>query len=86
MQITIDLPDTLAIQIQEQIDGPYATLSEYIQHLIQQDQARKVEISEDDLEEDSIEEIREGLYIGWQQALSGNGNPVSQLWEGMDVD
>ncbi len=33
-----------------------------------------------------IEEIREGIYIGFQQALSGNGNPVSRLWDGMDVD
>jgi hypothetical protein len=37
-------------------------------------------------EDTPIEEIREDLYIGWQQALSGKTNPVSQLWEGMDVD
>ncbi len=44
-------------------------------------------ISEEEEPEDTpIEEIREDLYIGWQQALSGKTNPVSQLWEGMDVD
>ncbi|MBW4618209.1 MAG: hypothetical protein KME17_02330 [Cyanosarcina radialis HA8281-LM2] len=37
-------------------------------------------------EEDSIETIREGLYRGWQEVLTGKTRPVSQLWEGMDVD
>ena len=35
---------------------------------------------------ESIETIREGLYQGWQDVLKGNTKPVSQLWEGMDVD
>lgn len=44
-------------------------------------------ISEDEeLEEDSIETIREGIYQGWQDALTGKTHPVSQLWEGIDVD
>jgi hypothetical protein len=45
-------------------------------------------VSEDEDEpyDTPIEEIREGIYIGFQQALSGNGNPVSRLWDGMDVD
>ena len=33
-----------------------------------------------------IEEIREGIYRGWQDVLAGRIKPVSQLWEGMDVD
>ena len=33
-----------------------------------------------------IEEIREGIYRGWQDILAGRTKPVSQLWEGMDVD
>ena len=33
-----------------------------------------------------IEEIREGIYRGWQDVLAGRPKPVSQLWEGMDVD
>jgi hypothetical protein len=33
-----------------------------------------------------IEEIREGLYQGWQDVLAGRTKPVAQLWEGMDVD
>ncbi len=33
-----------------------------------------------------IEEIREGIYRGWQDVLAGRTKPVSQLWEGMDVD
>ncbi|MBW4622195.1 MAG: hypothetical protein KME17_22930 [Cyanosarcina radialis HA8281-LM2] len=41
---------------------------------------------EDELEEDSIETIREGLDRGWQEVLTGKTRPVSQLWEGMDVD
>lgn len=41
---------------------------------------------EEDMEEDSIETIREGIYQGWQQARTGKTYPVSQLWEGMDVE
>lgn len=45
-------------------------------------------ISEDDEEpyDTPIEEIREGIYRGWQDVLAGRTKPVSQLWEGMDVD
>ena len=42
--------------------------------------------SEDDIEDTPIAEIREGLYQGWQDVLAGRTKPVSQLWEGMDVD
>jgi hypothetical protein len=41
---------------------------------------------EEDLEDTPLEEIREGLYQGWQDVLAGRTKPVSQLWEGMDVD
>jgi hypothetical protein len=37
-------------------------------------------------DETPIEEIREGLYQGWQDILAGRTKPVAQLWEGMDVD
>lgn len=37
-------------------------------------------------EDDSIETIREGLYQGWQEVLMGKIHPISQLWEGIDVD
>ncbi len=38
MQVTIDLPEHLIEYIQTQITaGPYATVSEYIQALIEQD-------------------------------------------------
>ncbi|NJL89096.1 MAG: hypothetical protein HC916_04290 [Coleofasciculaceae cyanobacterium SM2_1_6] len=37
-------------------------------------------------EDDSIETICEGLYQGWQEVLIGKTHPVSQLWEGIDVD
>jgi hypothetical protein len=44
-------------------------------------------VSEDDEPYDTpIEEIREGIYRGWQDVLAGRTKPVSQLWEGMDVD
>jgi hypothetical protein len=44
-------------------------------------------ISEEESDDDdSVETIREGLYQGWQEALAGKTHPVSQLWEGMDVD
>lgn len=42
--------------------------------------------TEEDLDDTPIETIREGLYQGWQDVLKGNTKPVSQLWEGMDVD
>lgn len=41
---------------------------------------------EEDLEDTPIEEIREGLYQGWQDVIAGRTKPVSQLWENMDVD
>jgi hypothetical protein len=41
---------------------------------------------DEDPQEDSIETIREGLYQGWQEAIAGKTRPVSQLWDGMDVD
>jgi hypothetical protein len=44
-------------------------------------------ISEDeDNEDDSIETIREGIYQGWQEARTGKTHPISELWEGIDVD
>ena len=36
--------------------------------------------------EDSIDTIREGLYQGWQDVLSGKTLPISQLWDGIDVE
>jgi len=42
--------------------------------------------SEEDLDDTPIAEIREGLYQGWQDILAGRTKPVSQLWEGIDVD
>jgi len=37
-------------------------------------------------EDDSIETIRAGIYQGWQEVLLGKTRPISQLWEGIDVD
>ena len=45
MQVTITLPDSLATHFQDQITtGAYATVSDYIQALIQADQARKAQL------------------------------------------
>ena len=41
---------------------------------------------EEDFDDTPIDTIREGLYQGWQDVLKGNTKPVSQLWDGMDVD
>jgi hypothetical protein len=41
---------------------------------------------EEDPDDTPIAEIRAGLYQGWQDVLAGRTKPVSQLWEGMDVD
>jgi hypothetical protein len=45
-------------------------------------------VSEDgeDPDDTPIAEIRESIYRGWQDALAGRTKPVSQLWEGLDVD
>lgn len=44
-------------------------------------------VSEDEEPYDTpIEEIREGIYRGWQDILAGRTKPGSQLWESMDVD
>jgi len=36
--------------------------------------------------DDSIDTIREGIYQGWQDVLSGKTLPISQLWDGIDVE
>ena len=41
---------------------------------------------EDNPDDTAIADIREGLYQGWQDILAGRTKPVSQLWEGIDVD
>ncbi len=41
---------------------------------------------EDDPDDTAISDIQEGLYQGWQDILAGRTKPVSQLWEGIDVD
>ena len=41
---------------------------------------------EDEAEEDSSKTIREGFYQGWQETLTGKTRPISQLWQGIDVD
>jgi hypothetical protein len=43
-------------------------------------------VSEEDPDDTPIEEIRESIYRGWQDALAGRTKPISQLWEGLDVD
>jgi hypothetical protein len=45
-------------------------------------------VSEEDeeLEDTPIAEIREGLAWGWADVLAGRIHPVSELWEGMDVE
>jgi hypothetical protein len=43
-------------------------------------------VSEEDPDDTPIAEIRESIYCGWQDALAGRTKPVSQLWEGLDVD
>jgi hypothetical protein len=43
-------------------------------------------VADEDLEETPLTEIREGLYQGWQDVLAGRTKPVSQLWDGMDVE
>ncbi len=41
---------------------------------------------EEDPDDTPIAEIREGLARGWSDVLAGRIHPVSQLWEGMDVE
>lgn len=41
---------------------------------------------EEEIDDDPTETIVEGLQEGWQQALTGKTRPVSQLWEGLDVE
>jgi hypothetical protein len=41
---------------------------------------------EEDSDDTPIAEIRESIYRDWQDALAGRTKPVSQLWEGLDVD
>lgn len=43
-------------------------------------------VAEADPDDTPIAEIRNSIYRGWQDALAGNTKPVSQLWEGLDVD
>ncbi len=41
---------------------------------------------DNDLDDDPMETVVEGIREGWQQALTGNVRPVSQLWGGLDVE
>jgi hypothetical protein len=54
--------------------------------LAHRSRVRVIVLVADDLEETPIEEVRAGLYHGWQDVLAGRTQPVAQLWEGMDVD
>lgn len=38
---------------------------------------------DDESDDDPIETIREGIYEGWQQALTGNYRPIAELWDGV---
>jgi hypothetical protein len=40
----------------------------------------------DELDDDPIEMIRDGIHDGWQQALTGKVRPVAELWAGLDVE
>jgi hypothetical protein len=40
----------------------------------------------EDPDDTPIAEIRESIYRGWHDALAGHTKPVSQLWEGLDVE
>jgi hypothetical protein len=39
-----------------------------------------------DPDDDPIETVIEGIREGWQQALASEVRPVSQLWDGVDVE
>ena len=41
---------------------------------------------DEDLDDDPIETIREGIHEGWQQALTGKVRPIEELWAGLDVE
>jgi Arc/MetJ-type ribon-helix-helix transcriptional regulator len=93
--LPITLPDSLTTYLQEQIaSGNYPTPSDYIQALIQQDQARRTQesealtdpSSEDDSYETPDETIIEGIRQGLHEAFSGQTIPLSQMWEGIDAD
>jgi hypothetical protein len=42
--------------------------------------------SEIDPDDDPIETVREGIRQGWHEAMIGQTYPISQLWDGIDVD
>ena len=39
-----------------------------------------------DLDDDSTETVISGLREGWQQALSGEVHPISELWDRVNVE
>jgi hypothetical protein len=39
-----------------------------------------------DPDDEPIESIREGIRQGWHEAMTGQTYPISQLWNGIDVD
>ena len=45
-----------------------------------------VKQKQENFEDDLIETIREGIYQGWTEARTGKTHPISELWEGIDVD
>lgn len=39
-----------------------------------------------EISEDNLLVIREGIYQGWKEARTGRISPIFELWEGIDVD
>ena len=80
MQVTIQIPDDLEQKLTErasQLNVPLETL--ILESLVQ-----LVEPSDPD--DTPNEVVLEGLREGLQQALNGQTIPLSQMWNGIDVE
>jgi predicted HTH domain antitoxin len=101
MQLTIDLPDNLSLN-ETSIRTELAIVLFQQQTLLLEQAAHLINIDVDDFyqilvdrgiltppadpDDDPDELILAHLRIALQEAREGKTKPVSQLWEGMDID
>jgi hypothetical protein len=93
MQVTIDLPPILQSELSAQANTLNLSIEAYILQLLETENL-VFQVLKDDLksnpstdpDDTPIEEIAASLRQGWHDAMNGKTIPISQLWDGMDVD
>ena len=83
MQITLDLPQDLQASLTEQATQLNISIETLILQAIRT-YTTSPEIPDPD--DDPTETVIEGIRQGWHEAMTGQTYPISQLWDGINVD